>query len=227
MNASIVRALSALLITLPLFTLPAAAEEPQPPVEDLGDGRYRIGAIEIDKNKQRFTAPGAVIGLAERMPVEFLAVAKGGLKSYEALIELDVSAVEFNLACILIGLDGDNATHPKRHFDPDPVRGDVVDVRVSWVHDGEEQSHEIERLLRGTADAGEHVWVYTGSVFTKGGDYMATLAGTLIGFVHDRESIIQHQTGLGIGRYGAVTYDPDVLPPADTQVTVSVFRNSE
>lgn len=226
MNIVAARLLGA-LFALGLFSLPAAATEPQPPVEDLGDGRYRIGAIEIDKEAQRFSVPGAVIDLAENMPLEFLAVAKGGLKSYEALIELDVSAVEFNLACILIGLDADKATHPKRHFDPDPVTGDVVDVRVSWQRDGQEQAYDIERLLRGTPDAAEHLWVYTGSYFTPKGDYMAKLVGTLIGFVHDPESIIQHQTGLGLGNYGAITYDPDVRPPAGTPVKITVSRRPD
>ena len=212
---------------LALFSVPAAGDEIVSPVEDLGNGRYRVGAIEIDKDAQRFKVTGTAIGLAENTPIEFLAVAKGGYKSYEALLELDVSAVEFNLACILIGLDTANASHPKYHFDQTRVTGDVVDIRLSWVRDGREQAFEIERLLRGTAEPKDHVWVYTGSFFTPQGAYMATLAGTLIGVVHDPESIIQHQKGLGLGQYGAIAYDPDFMPPAGTRVTVSVFRNPE
>lgn len=226
MNASMTRVLRAFFV-LAVFSTPVAGDEKESAVEDLGNGRYRIGAIEIDKDAQRFTVPGTTIELAEEMPIEFLVIAKGGPKSYEALVELDVSAVEFNLACILIGLDTANASHPKYHFDQTRVTGDVVDVRVSWVRDGREQEFEIERLLRGTAEPGDHVWVYTGSFFTPDGTYMAAMSGTLIGVVHDPESIIQHQNGLGLGQYGMVTYDPDVMPPAGTRVTVSVFRNSE
>jgi len=226
MNTRAKRLLST-LFALGLFSMQAVADEPRPEVEDLGDGRYRVGAIEIDKEARRFTVPGTIIDLEENMPLEFLAIAKGGVKSYESLIELDVSAVEFNLACILIGLDADKATHPKMHFDPDPVAGDAVDVRVSWVRDGEEQSHAIERLLRGAPDAAEHVWVYTGSFFTPHGDYMAMQVGTLIGFVHDPESIIQHQAGLGIGNYGAITFDPEVRPPAGTPVKITLSRNPD
>jgi len=226
MNASMTRVLRAFFV-LAVFSTPVAGDEKESAVEDLGNGRYRIGAIEIDKDAQRFTVPGTTIGLAEDMPIEFLVIAKGGPKSYEALVELDVSAVEFNLACILIGLDTANASHPRHHFDQTRVTGDVVDVRVSWVRDGREQSFEIERLLRGTSEPGDHVWVYTGSFFTPDGAYMAAMSGTLIGVVHDPESIIQHQNGLGLGNYGAVTADPDVMPPAGTRVTVSVFRNPE
>jgi hypothetical protein len=226
MNNSVTRALTA-WFAVALFSAPVAGEEPQPLVEDLGNGHYRIGAIEIDKGAHRFTVPGAAIDLASGMPVEFLAVVKGGVKSYEALLELDASAVEFNLACILIGLDSANAKRPERHFDPAPVTGDIVDLRVSWLLDGQEQSHEIERLLRGTDLPEEHVWVYTGSYFRPDGAYVPSFTGTLIGFVHDPESIIQHQKGLGLGNYGAVTLDPDIMPPAGTRLTVSVSRVPE
>jgi hypothetical protein len=224
MNVLLKRLMSSFFV-LVLFSAPVAGDENEPLVEDLGNGRYRVGAIEIEKDAQRFTVPGTTIGLAEGAPIEFLAIAKGGYKAYESLIELDVSAVEFNLACILIGLDSDKASHPQFHFDPNNVTGDVVDIRVSWVLDGQEQEYEIERLLRGTDDPEDHVWVYTGSVFTPDGAYMATMVGTLIGFVHDPESIIQHQKGIGIGEYGMFTSDPEVMPPAGTRVTVSVFRN--
>jgi hypothetical protein len=223
MKTVIKRALLA-LFALALLNAPVASDEPELPIEDLGNGRYRIGAIEIDKQAQRFTVPATPLELADHAPIEFLAVAKGGIKSYEALLELEASAVEFNLACILIGLDTANATHPSHHFDPAPVTGDIVDVRVSWVQDGHEQELGIEQLLGGTTDPGGHVWVYTGSVFTPDGGYLAAMSGSLIGFVHDPESIIQHQAGLGLGNYGAITYDPDVMPPALTQVTVSVSR---
>ena len=226
MNAVMTRGLK-LLFVFALISSPVAADESGPQVMDLGNGRYRIGSIEVDKNAQRFTVPGSIIGLAEDMPIEFLVIAKGGHKSYEALIELDVNAVEFNLACILIGLDTENATHPEYHFDQARVTGDVVNVRVSWVLEGHEQSYEIERLLRGTAEPKDHVWVYTGSYFAQDGTYMAAMSGNLIGFVHDPESIIQHQKGLGLGEYGAITLDPDVMPPPLTRVTVSVSRNPD
>lgn len=231
MNTVMTRGLR-LLFVLVLFSSPVAGDQVAGdqtglPVLDLGNGRYRVGPIEIDKEAQRFTVTGTTIMLAEDAPIEFLAVARGGHKSYEALLELDSTAVEFNLACILIGLDADHASPPSQHFDQTMVTGDVVNVRVSWVDEGREQTFEIERLLRGTAEPKDHVWVYTGSYFAQDGTYMASRSGNLIGFVHDPESIIQHQKGLGLGEYGAITYDPDVMPRELTLVTVSVSRNPE
>jgi len=221
-----IRGLEVLCI-LALLSLPVTADELEPSVQDLGNGRYRIGAIEIDKEAQRFTVTGTVILLAKDMPVEFLAIVRDGQKSYEALLELDVTAVEFNLACILIGLNSDNASRPMHHFDPTIVEGDIVDLQVSWVRDGEKQTYEIERLLRDTADPKDHVWVYTGSYFAQDGTYAASMSGNLIGFVHDPDSIIQHQKGLGLGDYGAITFDPDVMPSDLTKVTVTVSRSPE
>lgn len=226
MNTKIMIMLGTLFV-MTLFSVPSPGNEPISPIQDLGNGHYRIGAIEIDKDAHRFTVPGTTIGLAEEMPIEFLVIAKDGHKGYESLIELDVSAVDFNLACILIGLDAANASHPEYHFDKTEVSGDVVDVHVSWKHEDREKTFKIEQLLRGTADPSDHIWVYTGSFFTPDGAYLATLSGTLIGVVHDPESIIQHQRGLGLGAYGAITYDPDVMPPALTRVTVSVSRRLE
>ena len=80
MNAVMTRVLRVFFV-LALFSAPVAGDEIVSPVEDLGNGRYRVGAIEIDKDAQRFTVPGTAIGLAENTPIEFLAVAKGGIRA--------------------------------------------------------------------------------------------------------------------------------------------------
>jgi hypothetical protein len=214
-------------IILLAFSVSLAADNaPEPRVRDLGGGLYRIGSIEVNKEARKFTVPGTIIALADGAPIEYLAISRGGSKNYESLVELDVSAVEFNLACILIGLDKDKAVRPQQHFDPIEVTGDVVDVRISWQSADGKREMEIERLLKDTADPGDHVWVYTGSSFLPDGRYLAEIMGTLIGVVHDPSSIIQHQRGMGLGHYGAVTMDPDTVPPGGTPVTVTVFSLS-
>jgi hypothetical protein len=199
----------------------------QPQVDDLGGGRYRIGAITLDKPKGEFSLPGTVIELqSPNSPIEFIAVTKGGFKRYEAIFELDTTAVNFNLACIMIGLDASHSTSSSFHFDPKPLAGDRVDVFVSWEEAGKTRSVPVgEVLRRAIPTPGPDEWVYTGSTFAPNGDYMAESSGTLIGFVHDPDSIIQHRQGLGLGHYGAITYNPDVLPPAGTPVRVEIIRS--
>jgi hypothetical protein len=144
---------------------------------------------------------------------------------YESVLELETDAFEFNLACILIGLDHQKAKPPRFHFDPEPTQGDPVEVRLSWLR-GEETVaiHATELFLEGDKPVASQEWVYTGSAFLPDGRYLADLSGSLISFVHDRESIIQHRLGIGLGQYGNVVVNPAVAPPVGTRIDVSIQR---
>lgn len=197
-----------------------------PAVEDLGQGRYRIGMIEVDKKRASFSVAGRV--LAHEMPnapMEFLAGTKGGLKNYEAAIELDTGAIAFNVACLLIGLDARGTAAPRTHFDSTVLEGESLDVFIRWEQDGKRMSIRAEEAMS-HQDASDtpHEWVYTGSRMDYDGLYVAEKVGTLIGFVHDPDSIIQHRKGLGLGRYGSVVMNLKVLPPPGTPVTIVVER---
>jgi len=218
-------------IALAVLSLPCGAVGPgnplpQPHVEERGQERVRIGAIAIDKQHQRFSVPGTVINLRAGSPIEYLAVAASGYKSYESLFELGTSAGEFNLACILIGLDTGQADVSRYHFDPEQVGGDPVSLQVSWQSGGKTITRSPAQLF--SVEGVDRIpddWVYTGSVVLENGVYLAQDAGTLIGFVHDPASIIEHRTGLGIGRYGAAYYDPKKLPPAGAAITLTVANH--
>jgi hypothetical protein len=51
---------------------------------------------------------------------------------------------------------------------------------------------------------------------------MADVTGTLIGFVHDPDSVIDHRNGAGIGAYGLLTGNEKMMPPEGTAVTLTV-----
>ena len=76
--------------------------------------------------------------------------------------------------------------------------------------------------------AGEEVfdnddWVYMGSEMSHDGkQFMADVGGTLIGFVHDPWSVIEHRGGAGIGAYGLITGNKDALPPEGSAITLSI-----
>lgn len=228
---SIGRITAALLAAAMLATGAASAQvpdpQPTPPrVEDLGEQRYRVGAITIDKAAGSFTVAGRILELADATaPLEFMVAARDGMKAYESLIEVDAMGIEVNLACILIGLTARPDAQPRVHFDPEPVDGDRVRVTISWqAPDGSERREPASRMLAmpdGPAIRDE--WVYTGSRF-NGPVFAAQEVGTLVGFVHDTDSIIQHSTGLGLGNYGAVLMNTDVVPPAGTPVTLEIAR---
>lgn len=195
----------------------------KPAVQDLGNQRYRINHIEIDKATHRIIVPGKILRLDP--PLEFLASAKDGMKAYESLLELQASAYEFNLACILIGLDAARSQPPRYHFDPLPAQGDAVQLHLTWKVKGNTKRIEVADLVQldgQTMPPDE--WVYTGSRFTSDGRYLAHLDGTLIGFVHDPASIIEHRSGFGLERFGDVRPHRALLPSPGTEVTLILTR---
>jgi hypothetical protein len=196
----------------------------KPRIEDLGQGKYRIGKIVVDKAKQLITIPGTMLPYEDNKAIEFLASTKQGYKAYESVVMLDVNAFEFNLACILIGLDAKQSVSPKFHFDPEPVKGDPVSIRVSWEENGKQVEYDILQLLKvgKTKPAGKSVWIYTGSKFINGDVYLAEIDGVLIGLIHDPASIIEHRDGLGLGNWGAISIDPDTAPKSGQALIIKI-----
>lgn len=202
---------------------PATHPSPKLKLEDLGNQRLRYGTVEIDKGKSVFSVPGKLI--RTNPPLEYLAVKRNGSKAYEALIELDVTAVQFNFACILIGLDAGKAKRPQFHFDKAEPGGDAVNVLVSWEKDGKETRIPASELLVFSGKGVEtNNWVYTGSGFLVGNRYLAELDGTLIGFVHDPASIIEHKEGVGLGNWGSVSLDPKHQLEVGSPITMIIER---
>jgi len=194
----------------------------KPSIEDLGKGRYRIGSIIVNKPEKSFKVSGEVLRL--KPPLEFLAVTKGGMKGYESLLELDVNAFEFNLACILIGLNKEKSKAPEFHFSEEPAKGDPVSIWLSW-----EENGNVKRIPAGAAllqdkKTVSNNWVYTASGFTPSGEYLASIDGTLVGFVHDPASIIEHREGLGLGNYGAVSGNTATLPAVGSKILFTIER---
>ena len=202
----------------------AAAEQAlrNPKIQDLGGGHFRVGLIDIDRTKRAFTVP-AVVHL-DAGPQEYLIAAHGGYKGYESILEAGATPYEFNLACILIGLDDKKTGDPRYHFDPTKIEGDPVEISVSWQADQKTRRIPAARLVRDTKNnrtLPEAGWVYTGSTFTPDGQYLAQMDGVLVGFVHDPASIIDHATGFGQDLYGAVVPNTAVAPPKGTLIVTT------
>lgn len=209
---------------------PAAAGDgdsiQQLPIVDLGQDRYKVGQIEVDKGRQSFTLTGRFIKRElPDGPVEYLAVVPDGLKSYETLLELNAGAREFNLACILIGLDARNAVLPRFHFDPEPIQGDPVELVVSWDAGGQIITRRPGEFFTANGkDVLPDEWVYTGSILTDKGNYLAESMGLLISFAHEPASIIEHRSGLGIGGYGTLQVNKATTAPPGTPITLTLSR---
>lgn len=196
--------------------------EAAPSIEDLGDERYRIGTITVDKAARTFSVGGKVLHLGK--PLEYLAVKTEGYKAYESLLELESSAIDFQLACILVGLDDEASVKPRYQFDENEAEGPAVELMISWEVDGNMKTvSAADALMAGDGPFVDAGWVYIGSSPSpQDGSLLAEMSGTLIGFVHDPLAIIEHRTGAGAGSYGMITGNSEMLPAEGSPITLTV-----
>jgi hypothetical protein len=204
--------------------LPIASAQGQGPnMKSLGGDRYQIGTIVVDKAARRFNVPGRVQLLGK--PLEYLATSPGGMKAYETLFELDAVGSEFNLACILVGLDRDPNLVQVDRGSREPLPGPRVAISVAWTQDGKRrQMSAAEAVLNPEARVkpADVAWVYIGAPgFGSTGRFPADTTGTLIGFSHDPNCVIESAVGIGVGAYGSVRGSPQ-LPPVGSPIELVV-----
>ena len=193
------------------------------PIERLGPDKVRIGGIVVDTAKKELMVNGTV---NDAVVLEFLANTKGGWKAYESALEMDTNAVNFNVACLLIGLDPAGAVVSRRQFDPDPPQGHPLEMFVEWDEGGRRRRIRAEELIYNRATKQtlpEGPWVYTGSVFLEGNVYMAETEGTLVGFMHTTAPIIESPRPLSAaGSYGESMINPGLNLKAGATVSLIV-----
>jgi hypothetical protein len=214
---------SAALLLL-AWTAPVPAQEGP----GASNATQTLGDIALDRATRTFSVPGRFLQQDDNVGhqlLEYLAVKRDGYKAYEAVLELDTTATEFNLACILIGLDSANATLPEYHFDPKPVEGDRVELWVEWEVSGIVQRvRPAELILMDGEPVSDHHWVYTGSEMVAPDTYLAEQSGTLVGFVHDRDSIIEHRNGISLGAPNVPQLNRGLMPPPDAPIRLIVHN---
>ena len=187
---------------------PAASGMTKAAVEKIGDGKYRIGAMQVDTVKREVTVPAGINPVEN---VEFTASARNGVKSYETLLILNTDAVEFNTALLLIGLDPARGKPSKMQFDKDTPEGDAVELFVDMA-DG--QRLRVEELLydKGLKQPlASGPWVYTGSTFIPGMNgprYLAEIDGVLVGLMHGPSAIIENPRNDQVARFGNIIPNP-------------------
>jgi hypothetical protein len=178
-------------------------------VERIGPEAVRIGSITIDTAKKEFAVAGFVNDVTV---LEFLANTRDGYKAYESALELDTNAVDFNVACLLIGLDSTGAALSRFQFDPQPPQGKPVELFVEWEDGGAKRRIRAEQLIynRTTKETlTEGPWVYTGSAFVERNIYLAQMDGTLVGFMHTPSPIIENPRPMN-GKYGESIINPQL-----------------
>ena len=192
-------------------------------MKPLGGDRYQIGAVVVDKRARRFSVPGRVNVLGK--PLEYLATAPGGMKGYETLLEVDTTGSEFNLACILVGLERDPKLGSFVRYNQAPLAGQRVSLSIAWTEGGKRrQISAAEAILNPEVGVKAEAvqWVYTGAaVSDPSAGFVPDLTGTLIGFVHDPNCIVDAVVAIGVGAYGSVRGSA-LMPPVGSPVELIV-----
>jgi hypothetical protein len=192
-------------------------------LKSLGQDRYQVGRIVVDRQSRSFTVPGRVHALGK--PLEYLATSPRGMKAYETLFELDATGSEFNLACILIGLERDPKHVESRRSSRGPLIGPRVAIYVAWAEAGKQ--HKVtaaQAILNDDAgiDPRAVEWVYAGAPAPEiQGRFPADVTGTLVGFKPDENNVIESAVGIGIGAYGSVR-GHSMLPPTGSPIEIIV-----
>jgi hypothetical protein len=202
---------------------PAAGQAASEMMKPLGGERYQIGKVLVDRKARRMMVPARVHVLDR--PLEYLLTTTGGMKEYESLLEADVSGTEFNLACILLGLERDKSQEPYMQFSQQRLAGPRVEISITHKDGGRTVNASASEALFAVGEKSPQPveWVYTGSQKHWQDDrFAADVTGTLIGFVHDPNTIIESAAGLGIGAYGSIQGNAAVLPPIGSEVEVIV-----
>jgi hypothetical protein len=225
------RGASAAAMAALVGTVASAAPQQAPPapaapaVEKLGPNLLRVGPIRVDLTRREISLPATINDV---VVLEFVANVAKGLKAYESAMTLQVDAITFNTALLLIGLDKANARVPTQHFDPVPPAGDPVEMWIEWKSGATSRRVPVEELLFDrqvgkTVPPGQ--WVYTGSTFLPDGRFWAEADGILIGFVHSPAPVIESIGGIGVNRYGAVVLNPNIglSPGLDVTLTVKAI----
>ena len=153
-------------------------------VEAVGEGRYRIGRIEIDPAKRSLRIPAKVN--AREGPLEYALVTGKG-KVHESLLSCDLDPLHFHLAALLAGLA------PKAGQAPVAVR-----VEVEWETNGPVRRVPLERLIAlvrdhpGAAPDGslsEGPWLYQQPRTDRLG-LIASREGSLISLIPDPVALL-------------------------------------
>jgi hypothetical protein len=192
-----------------------------PALTEIGGGLYKLGSIDLDRNKKTITMYGEVnmsYGL-----IELLACTKIG-KLHESLLVMDVEPIHLNMALILLGLeDKGNSAGVRYQGDPLTPKGDRVRIWVEWDIDNETKRYRAEDLVfnRVKESHMEYTdWVFTGSRFHNG-VFMAQAVGTLITTFRDPDTIIDNPLPEGADDTVYIG-NSKIMPPKGTTIKMII-----
>lgn len=143
-------------------------------VESLGQGKFRLGQIEIDAIKRQLTIPVSLA--ATDANLEYALVHSAG-KVHESLLTTDVHPTQLHIAVLLLSVKP----------------GDALEARVYWDVNGPAQSINLGELIQITSpDKKPITWKYQAHTLANG-KLAAASELSILSLINDSSSLIAHQ----------------------------------
>jgi hypothetical protein len=188
-------------------------------LERVGEGRFRLGDIVIDKNNRSITFP-AQVNMDKGM-LEYLIVHRKG-KTHESLLNTLVEGYDLQVAFLLLGYEG-SGQKLAHQGDPSLPQGDPVRIVIRQKNGVELPAEQwlINRFPEGDKDVAPMRWVYTGS-FTDQGMFLAHETGSLVAIWHDPVALVDNASPGG--ESNRIWFVKEgTAPPVGTPVDVVVI----
>jgi hypothetical protein len=214
---------------------PAPATKPssgKPNVVDLGDGKYKVGLVTLDKASRHISFP-AEINMDEGL-LEYAIVHENG-KIHEALLHTKTSPLHINLALKLLRYKGSEELFQILDEDYKPTgrypvvseelkTASRVELLLSWNRTGGKAGKAtLNELITNTRTAqpvAATPWIYGGSYLHEG-SFAAETTGDIAAIYTSRASLFNYP---GKDREDDTVWipTPKRTPPVGTRITVTI-----
>lgn len=193
--------------------------ETNAPVRALGEGRFAVGLVTLDRSTRQISFP-ATVNLHEET-VEYVVVHKSG-KAHESIFRTEARPQDVHVALLLLGVK----PVMTNWFGADgkaPPHGDKVRIEVAWTdlysrHQRPAEDLVLNKETGHTLARGE--WIYNGSNFSEG-RFTAQRDGSIVSIHIDPDALINNPRP---GRENDDLYRPhaETLPPIGAAVAITI-----
>jgi len=204
-----------------IMPLPEEPTSRLPPLEKIGEGKFRLGDILVNKIERSISFPAQVN--MDRGLLEYLLVHNKG-KTHESLLRTMVAPYNLQIAFMLLGFEGTEQRLAMQGA-ADTPKGDRVSILLSTTTGQTATLFPAESWLaiktdEAMTDVSSINWVFTGS-YVDDGRFLAQETGSMAAIWHDPVALIDNASPGGeSNRIWFVKQG--TVPPVGTPVTITI-----
>jgi hypothetical protein len=195
-----------------------------PPLKMIAPGVFEIGEVRIFKKEQKVEFPCAV-NMGKGL-LEYAIVGDAG-KLHESLLRTRVEPYSLQIALLLLGLEG--TTNPlAMQGDARKPEGSPVTLWVQWKDGDQIRKARIEEWISNRQEGAAMKptqWIFTGSVVTAEGVFLAQVERSIVAIYHDPVALIDNPLPEG-GSDKVWFVNEEKVPAPGTDVTVIVHKEA-